>query len=301
MEYSVGVDNAPGVHADPIKTALQLWRSQMNPHMRILLSKYLSRRSRLEHVRIGSMFSGTDIIGRVFPKVAQFIEAEHRVVLKVDTAFQCEAAEEKRQWLLEQFKDKGTRLFTDTALLSQPKSFCVRSGSYVRIPFVDMLVGGFVCKSRSSANKSSKANLHCVRQGREATGETFEHIRSFVQSRQPLAVLLENVDKLSEGGDVSDAAFIIETLSELGYGARYFRLEAQDFGAPCRRTRLFFIALHAHGADMSEVVAKLDFIQSFLEVWLWIIPPPALHRRTGIRPQSMHPQSHEITGHAHRQ
>lgn len=62
MAYSAPGESAPEVQPDPIKTVLQEWRMGMKPHVRSLLSRYLSRRSRPEILSIGSMFSGTDIV-----------------------------------------------------------------------------------------------------------------------------------------------------------------------------------------------------------------------------------------------
>lgn len=98
---------------------------------------------------------------------------------------------------------------------------------------VDLLCGGFPCQDLSVAGK--RAGL-----AGERSGLFFEFAR-VVSLLSPRWVLLENVPGLLSSNEGDDAAEVIATLSELGYGVAWTVLDSQHFGVPQRRRRVFIV------------------------------------------------------------
>ena len=172
--------------------------------------------------------------------------------------FQCEIDPAKQVWLAEQFPDVPY-LFADASTLSQPKALNIKSGQYVQVPSVSVLLAGFSCKSRSKLNSNSASNRGCVREGREETGLTYECVRSYVSLKKPSLVILENVVELQEGGLESDLNFILDSFSALGYQGEAFEIEARHYGSFPQRKRLYFVMCKGPSK------MKLQLIKGILE------------------------------------
>lgn len=63
-----------------------------------------------------------------------------------------------------------------------------------------------------------------------------------VRQHQPPWIIIENVPGLLSSNDGADMATIVGTLEQLGYGWAYRTLDAQYFGVPQRRRRVFIVA-----------------------------------------------------------
>jgi len=102
---------------------------------------------------------------------------------------------------------------------------------------VDILAGGFPCQDLSVAGK--RAGLDGAR-----SGLFFEFAR-IIGAIRPRSVLLENVEGLYSSGSPRGADFgiILDTLAELGYVVSWRSLDAQHFGVPQRRRRVFVCAI----------------------------------------------------------
>lgn len=140
--------------------------------------------------------------------------AGHRTILL------CESNEEARHVLKKRFK--SIRLRRDIRKLQHlPRK-------------TNMIVAGFPCQDLSQAGKT--AGL-IGRQSR-LVWEVFR----LIGSRKPEFVLFENVPfmlRLNQGGEISK---IITRLERLGYKWAYRVIDAQGFGLPQRRRRLFILA-----------------------------------------------------------
>lgn len=101
------------------------------------------------------------------------------------------------------------------------------------IPEHDLLVGGFPCQDLSVAGK---------RKGLEGerSGLFFEIVR-ILERTKTTWVLLENVPGLRSSGDGRDLLQLLATLDQLGYGVAWRVLDAQYFGVPQRRCRVFIV------------------------------------------------------------
>lgn len=103
--------------------------------------------------------------------------------------------------------------------------------------YVDLLCGGFPCQDISVAGK--RAGL-----AGDRSGLFFEFMR-IVGALRPRAVLIENVEGLYSSGSTKGADFgaVLDALAELGYLASWRTLDAQHFGVPQRRRRVFVCAV----------------------------------------------------------
>ena len=65
----------------------------------------------------------------------------------------------------------------------------------------------------------------------------------------------------------SDADYVIAELGRLGYIAKSFVFDCEDFGSPCARLRLYFLAWYTEGegvidpasAGYQKALKELDF------------------------------------------
>ena len=103
--------------------------------------------------------------------------------------------------------------------------------------YVDLLCGGFPCQDLSVAGK--RAGL-----AGDRSGLFFEFMR-VVDALRPRAVLIENVEGLYSSGSPKGADFgvVLDSLAERGYLASWRTLDAQHFGVPQRRRRVFVCAI----------------------------------------------------------
>jgi DNA (cytosine-5)-methyltransferase 1 len=99
---------------------------------------------------------------------------------------------------------------------------------------VDLICGGFPCQDLSIAGK--RAGL-----AGERSGLWFEFAR-IIDELEPGWVVIENVPGLLSSDKGSDFAVIIQWLAERGYGVAWRVLDAQYFGVPQRRRRVFVVA-----------------------------------------------------------
>lgn len=116
--------------------------------------------------------------------------------------------------------------------------------------YVDLLCGGFPCQDLSVAGK--RAGL-----AGERSGLFFEFMR-IVDALRPRAILIENVEGLYSSGSPKGADFgvVLDSLAERGYLASWRTLDAQHFGVPQRRKRVFVCAI-ADGDSGAERIGQV--------------------------------------------
>lgn len=108
------------------------------------------------------------------------------------------------------------------------------------IPDFDFLLGGFPCQAFSAAGK----RLGFV----DTRGTLFFEIEQIIAHKKPYGFILENVEglvkhDLEHKNDPIGRTLrvIIEKLTELGYKVSWNVLNAQDFGLPQARKRVFIV------------------------------------------------------------
>ncbi len=78
---------------------------------------------------------------------------------------------------------------------------------------------------------------------------------ALVERHRPPAILLENVPGLLSSNGGRDMARLLGEMAELGYGVAYRVLDAQHFGVPQRRRRVFILGLRSDPDDVDGRVA----------------------------------------------
>ena len=134
----------------------------------------------------------------------------------------------------------ATRLYTDVAQVTGKELLGNHEGPVI-------VTGGFPCQDLSVAGK--RAGLAGQRSG------LFWEIVRLAEELQPTALLLENVPGLLSSNGGRDMGIVVGALGELGYRVGWRVLDAQHFGVPQRRRRVFIIA----GRFGTDTLAQILF------------------------------------------
>ena len=121
-----------------------------------------------------------------------------------------------------------------------------------------IIVGGFPCQDLSVAGK---------RRGLagERSGLFFEVVRLLEETKAKWFIL-ENVPGLLSSNGGRDLGIVIGALAELGYGVAYRILDAQYFGVPQRRRRIFIVGcLGDDGRTPAQILAISEGRIRYLE------------------------------------
>lgn len=120
----------------------------------------------------------------------------------------------------------------------------------------DILVGGTPCQDFSIAGK---------RQHGERADLTFEFIK-MAGALRPEWVVWENVPGVLSMGKGETFARILQAFSEFGYGVAWRVLDAQNFGVPQRRRRVFLVG-HSSGDPRrsGEVLFEQESLRGDIE------------------------------------
>ena len=112
----------------------------------------------------------------------------------------------------------------------------------------DILVGGTPCQAFSIAGKRGGTN--------DIRGQLMYSYLDIVGKYKPQWVIWENVPGVLSSGKGLDFASFLAGLEECGYGWAYRVLDAQYFGVPQRRRRVFVIG---HSDNRTDLAAKVLF------------------------------------------
>ena len=181
-------------------------------------------------ISVGSICTGTEIVGKTLELISQYWLAMYNVNAKVNLLFQCEKDVDKQGHV--QAHCPAKYLFADAKDMRKTRAVDVMSGEKVVIPWVTLLCAGFPCTSRTSLSSKAKNNVNCVQGAFGSTGEVFSDIWQYIKMSVPKLVILENVVPLEakdpKGQQPSDAEFIVAQLRQIGYFADYLRFDCQD-------------------------------------------------------------------------
>lgn len=249
----------------PLDRAIEAWVSHLSPSVRLRVERGMRAAASRDVLTFATVFSGTDIvtriISRLYKRFHQFVPGDR---VSWVALYQCELDPDKRVWLGEQFPE-CEMLFVDAAHLSKPKAFNTKSQTHESVPQAEILIAGFVCKSRARCNSARSANKGCVAGGTGETGMTFGFIMDLIHAKKPALVILENVTGLEEATgtgpdeDASDATYVVGALEEAGFSAQSLTVKAQDYSSKTNRTRLYFVGFHGRNQK-----AKFSFMTSVL-------------------------------------
>lgn len=164
-------------------------------------------------------------MGSLFAGIGGFDLGFERAGFK--TAWQVEINPVHRQVLAAHFPD------------AQQFSDVLECGRH-NLPLVDVLTAGFPCQDISAAGASKKDKTTRGLAG-ERSGLFWEVIR-IANELQPPWLVLENVANLLAIHDSRDFSAVVNVLAECGYLGFWRVLDAQYFGVPQGRRRVFVVA-----------------------------------------------------------
>ena len=117
-------------------------------------------------------------------------------------------------------------------------------------PSRGIITGGFPCQDLSVAGK--RAGLAGARSG------LFWEIARIVEETQTEYAILENVPGLLSSNNGADFAVVLGTMADLGYSVAWRVLDAQYFGVPQRRKRVFIACRRASSGSAGEILFKSE-------------------------------------------
>ena len=117
-------------------------------------------------------------------------------------------------------------------------------------PSTGIITGGFPCQDLSVAGK--RAGLAGARSG------LFWEAARIVEETQSEYFILENVPGLLSSNEGKDFGVVIGTMADLGYSVGWRVLDAQYFGVPQRRKRVFIVGRRATSGGVAEILFKSE-------------------------------------------
>ena len=125
-------------------------------------------------------------------------------------------------------------------------------------PSRGIITGGFPCQDLSVAGK--RAGLAGSRSG------LFWEIARIVEETQTQWFILENVPGLLSSNEGKDFGVVLGQMADLGYSIAWRTLDAQYFGIPQRRRRIFIVGSRiGNNGDPAEVLFKSKGLRWNLE------------------------------------
>jgi DNA (cytosine-5)-methyltransferase 1 len=122
---------------------------------------------------------------------------------------------------------------------------------------IDLLVGGTPCQSFSVAG---------LRKGlADPRGNLALTFLGLADKFKPRWIVWENVPGVLSSGGGRDFGSFLGALVELGYGFAYRVLDAQHFGVPQRRRRVFVVACLGDWRAAAEVLSLREGLRGYLE------------------------------------
>ena len=124
---------------------------------------------------------------------------------------------------------------------------------------IDLLVGGTPCQSYSVAGKRAGLN--------DPRGQLMLSFLDLAERLKPRWIVWENVPGVLSSGQPkgSDFGCLLQGMVERGYGVAYRVLDAQHFGVPQRRRRVFVVACLGNWTAAAEVLSLAEGLSGHLE------------------------------------
>jgi DNA (cytosine-5)-methyltransferase 1 len=117
-------------------------------------------------------------------------------------------------------------------------------------PSRGIITGGFPCQDLSVAGK--RAGLAGERSG------LFWEIARLVEETQTEYFIIENVPGLLSSNKGKDFGVVIGTMADIGYSLAWRVLDAQYFGVPQRRRRVFIVGRRSTSNGVAEILFKSE-------------------------------------------
>ena len=173
----------------------------------------------------------------------------------VEVVATCEIDKHAQKILTRHFPK--AKLFSDVTQLTGQELFDAGFNSD------GIIVGGFPCQDVSVAGKRaglSDSNGNATRSG------LFWEVVRLLEETKAQHFILENVPGLLSSNEGRDFGIVLNALVELGYGVSWRILDAQYFGVPQRRRRIFIVGhLGNDGRTSAEILAIAEGRRGYLE------------------------------------
>jgi len=175
---------------------------------------------------------------------------------EIEHTFSCEFDPRKRQWILDNFHGL-THLFGDVQELQTGEAHNYVTGKTARVPAVDIVIAGFVCKSVSTENNERERFANCINEAVGKTGETFDGLMGYVKCYKPAMVICENVEGLVKRNHGCEPVInhVRASFIKTGYAFDHKVLDSRDYLLPQRRRRCWMWAFrdvqHQHKAELA--------------------------------------------------
>ena len=240
----------------PLQMGMRMMFNKLSPSDAISMKQSLQAGQK--RLLVGTSFSGCEILSKVLSELSHQWTQMLDSTLEFCVLWACEESDSKRNFIRDQFPHIPA-LFEKMEKLSEVKAFDHVTKKFIIVAWVHIFAAGFTCTSRSRQNSASAGNKGCVRNAESATGVAYELVRLFIARKRPPLVLLENVTPLLEDGDMSDAAYIKESLAKLQYAVEHMVICAEEYGSRTDRQRLFFVAVDISDLNNGSKVAGVFF------------------------------------------
>ena len=125
------------------------------------------------------------------------------------------------------------------------------------IPDFDFMLAGFPCQAFSSAGKRLGFN--------DKRGALFFEVIRIIKAKKPYGFVLENVEGLVNHDNGRTIKTIIASLNDAGYFTAYRILNAEDFGVPQSRKRIYIAGSREKQPDMSGFKISHKKLENVLE------------------------------------
>ena len=134
---------------------------------------------------------------------------------------------------------------------------------------VDLVVGGPPCQTFSRSNEGNRQGTNADR------GMLFEQFVHVLKEVQPKAFLFENVRGLASANGGEDLNIIKEEFETAGYTVGEEVVNAEDFGVPQTRSRLFILGLRGEKPYFPEPT-HVDAVNTLTDKPRWVSASEAL-------------------------
>ena len=157
----------------PCDAALAGYHTALTGKVALAFSKAVHLAAQhIDVIRLGSLFSGSDVIVSAVYLVLQHIEKSYGVTIQLNHKFSVEKKPDKRAWIAANTPPKY--LFENVSDLHSPHAHDTLSDTMVRVPSVDLATAGWPCKSRSRNNVNRVKLRDCIKNGTDTSGVGFE-------------------------------------------------------------------------------------------------------------------------------
>lgn len=143
-----------------------------------------------------------------------------------------------------------------------------------KVPFHDILTGGFPCQPFSLAGVSKKQSLGRPHGFEDPTqGTLFFNIKKIIEVKKPKAFLLENVKNLLSHDKGRTFKTIYTTLTGLGYEVCYRIIDAAGW-VPQHRERIYIVGFRKPDCQLIDEVQSWEIARNEFQPLLDSLKPP---------------------------